>query len=111
MSRWRAPARCGDVRRTDILHVVPEGLAGELIGGGGQQARQDGAVVPMGQLGLASRVAARLMAAKSRYWPTRGPGHAWDLGVDELDQADLPGLVKEGGDIAEASQADGLGRG
>jgi len=46
----------GDVRRTDILHVVPEGLAGELIGGGGQQARQDGAVVPMGQLGLASRV-------------------------------------------------------
>jgi hypothetical protein len=26
-----------------------------------------------------------------------------DLGVDELDQADLPGLVKEGGDIAEAS--------
>jgi hypothetical protein len=32
-----------------------------------------------------------------------------DLGVDELDQADLPGLVKEGGDIAETSQADGLG--
>jgi len=30
-----------------------------------------------------------------------------DLGVDELDQADLPGLVKEGGDIAETSQADG----
>src|SRR2546427_3972392 len=30
-----------------------EGLAGELVGGGGQQARQNGVVVPIGQLRLA----------------------------------------------------------
>jgi hypothetical protein len=32
-----------------------------------------------------------------------------DLGIDELDQADFAGLVKEGGDIAEAGQARSFG--
>src|SRR6266540_118478 len=35
------------------VHVIPEGLAGELGGAGWEQASEDGLAVPMSQLGLA----------------------------------------------------------
>ena len=99
-----------DVRLADLVHVVPEGLAGELVGGGGQQARQDGVVVPMGQLGLAGGVGGAVDGGQQQVLADREALVALgDLGIDEFDQADLAGLVKEGGDIAEAGQAGSLG--
>ena len=100
-----------DVGFGDSLHVVPEGLAGELVGGGGQQAGQNGVVVPVGQLSLAGGMGGAVDGGQQE---VLAGGEALvalgQLGIDELDQADLLGLVVERGDIAEAGQAGGLGR-
>jgi hypothetical protein len=97
-------------RLAHVVQVVPEGLAGELVGGGRQQARQDGVMVPMGQLSLAGGVGGAVDGGQQQVLADREALVALgDLGVDEFDQADFAGLVEEGGDIAEAGQARGLG--
>ena len=99
-----------DVGLGHSLHVVPEGLAGELVSGSGEQARQNRMVVPVGQLGFAGGVGRPI---ESRQQEILACGQALvalgNLGIDELDQADLLGLVVERGDIAEAAQAGGFG--
>ncbi len=81
-----------------------------MVGGGGQQARQNGVVVPIGQLSLAGGMGGAVERGQQQ---VLADGQALvalgDLGIDEFDQADLLGLVIESGDIAEAGQAGAFG--
>ena len=64
----------------------------------------------MGQLGLAGGVSGAVDGGQHQVLAHREALVALgDPGLDEFDQAELAGLVKEGGDLAEAGQADGLG--
>lgn len=98
-----------DIGLGNPFHVVPEGLAGELVGGGWQEAGQDGAVIPAGQFSLAGGAGSAVDGGQHQVLADRealvGLGQ---LGVDELDQAQLLGLVPEGGDVAEAGGAGAL---
>jgi hypothetical protein len=101
-----------DVGFLDPIHVIPEGLAGEQVGGGRKQAGEDGLLVPMGQLGLAGGTGGpietgqeQVLADGQALIPLGKPG------VDQVDQVQLEGLIVEGGEVAEGQDLGGCGRG
>jgi hypothetical protein len=93
----------------EVVEVVPEALTGEVLGGDGEQTRQDGTWVPLGQLCLRAGAKGRAEGGE-REVVSHGmalppfSGMLWELGVE----AEVLGDPPEGSHGAEvADQCSG----
>ena len=78
----------------DAGHVVPEALAGQLLGADVQEAAQGGALEPAGDLGLAAGSDAAVEGGQEQVGADGGSGAGLgDVAVDVLDQLQAPGEV------------------
>jgi hypothetical protein len=91
-----------DILLGNPVHVIPEGLAGELSGRSGEQAGQDGFAVPMRQLGFAGGGSGAVEGGQEHILAY---GQALvalsDLGINDIDQVQLESLIVESRDVAE----------
>src|SRR5262249_32766574 len=98
----------------EAIHLVPEPLAGQLLGAEVQEAPQGGALVPGGDLDLAAGIQAAIEGGDeevvSEAGPARPPGGG-EVPVDMLDQAEASGQIVQGHDGAELGDDRVLGRG
>ena len=94
----------------DAGHVVPEALAGQLLGADIQEASQDGALEPAGHLGLAAGSDTPVHRGEKQIGADGGSGAGLgDVAVDVVDQLQLLGEVIQSHDGAEVGN-DGLAR-
>jgi hypothetical protein len=95
----------------EVAQVVPEALAGELAGRDGQEAAQDGALIPLRQPGLAGRGQA---AVQGRQGDVGAHAHALGalarMAVNGRDELQLLRQVIQGGGCGEVPQDDFPGR-
>jgi hypothetical protein len=91
--------------------MVPEGLAGELVGGGRNQSRKNAVAIPGKQLGFAGGMGRTVNGGQHQILSygeaLLALGH---LGVNQFDQTQLGDLVVESGDISEVGNFRSLGR-
>ena len=89
--------------------MIPEGLAGQLVRSGGEQASESGLLVPRGQAGFTAR---RDDAIDGGQQEVLADGQAllslWQVAIDEGDQIQPRSQIEEGGDVTEGSNIDGL---
>jgi hypothetical protein len=95
------------------VHLAPETLAGQLFGADREQAAQDGAFKPGGDLPLAARLDSPVEGGDQHLGANAGP--AWaassrDVAVDVLDQTQPLGQAEPGGHGPELGD-DGGSRG
>ena len=89
-------------------HVVPEALAGQLLGADIQEASQRGALEPAGHPDLAAGSDTPVHGGEEQVGADGGPGAGLgDVAVDVVDQLQLLGEVIQGHDGAEVGD-DGL---
>src|SRR5207244_4255184 len=100
-----------DVVFLDKVKVVPKGLAGELLGGGGQQAWQGSLAIPVGELALAGGLDGAVDGGEEQVVANGESLVAFgEVAVEEFDEADLLSKVVEGNDVTEGGDIDGLGQ-
>src|SRR5216683_8018919 len=98
------------VRFGDEIEVIPEGLAGQLLGGGGQQPGQRGGAIPIGEAELAGGMDGAIDGGEQQILADGKPlGPLGEVTVQEGDESDLLGEVVQGDDVAEGSDIDGVG--
>src|SRR5208283_3088176 len=94
----------------DEIKVIPEGLAGELLGGGGQQARQRGLAIPVSKLEFARGLDSAVEGGEEEILADREPLLAFGkVAVEEFDEPDLLSEIVEGDDIAKSGDRDRVG--
>ena len=88
----------------DPVHLVPEALAGQLLGAEVEEAAQGGAFEPGGDLRLAAGIDAAIEGGDEQVgadgW-VRVAAPGGDVAVDVLDQVQASGQVVQGHDGAE----------
>ncbi len=82
----------------DAVHLVPEALAGELVGAQGEQAAQGGGVEPAGEAGLGAGGEAAVEDGGEQVGADGGAGAALgEMTVDVLDELQAAGEGEQSG--------------
>src|SRR5271157_306054 len=90
--------------------MIPEGLAGELTGGGGEQARERGLAVPVRKQEFTGGVDGAIEGGEEKILTDRESLVPFGkVTIQEMDEADLLGQVVKGNNITEGGNGHGMG--
>ena len=96
-----------DLRFLDQVEVVPEGLARELVAGGGDEPRERGVAIPVGKAEFAGGTDRPVDRSQKQILAHGKALSAFgEMAIEEFDKPDLLGKIVECDDIAESSDID-----
>ena len=99
-----------DVALGDPLEVIPEGLAGELPGGGREQAGEDGLAIPVGELEFTGGVNRAIEGGEEEILTDGEPLVPFgEVAVEEFDEPEVLSEVVEGDNVAKGGDGHRVG--
>src|SRR5271170_7156732 len=89
--------------------MIPEGLAGELVGGCGDESREGGRAIPVGETQFAGGMDSAIDGGEQQILPDGEALTAFgQMPIKKVNETDALGEIVEGDDIAERGDFNGL---